>query len=357
MKNCFASAVLLTAFAAVGSTLSVGAAHDVGAPGQRGCALSSLRDFIECMRSSHSHERSHRRSWVMTSSGKTFLYASEPFNGAVSILSVDSKGLRVVGNLAFNSFLPIGVAVDASQNLYVSLVPLAGQQGAVDVFPRGATKPSRIYTKGLTQAEYVTVDSQGTVYVANFSDSSGGCSVVEYAKHSMKPTAVITGIPGCIDGLTVDSSENLYVTYVAYPSSGGIQSDVLKFTPGSKNGVALDLKAPGGNLFWGVAIDAKNDVVVMNDLEIGTVNQILVFPSGSTRPKQTLQYGLGWYPEEFALRGNRLFAPAFMVNELPPGAVPNGEPAEFDFPSGRELLVESPKLLNPGYYFGYAVSP
>ena len=75
----------------------------------------------------------------------------------------------------------------------------------------------------------------------------------------------------------------------------------------------------------------------MNDQEIGTVNQILVFPSGSTKPKQTVQYGLGWYPEEFALWGNHLFAPAFMVNELPPGVVPSGEPAEFDFPSGREL--------------------
>ena len=197
------------------------------------------------MRSSHSRERSHQRSWVTAPARETLLYASEPFSGEVSISSVDSKGLRAVGNLAFNSFLPVGVAVDASQNLYVSLVPLAGQQGAVDVFPRGATKPSKVYTKGLTQAEYVTVDSQGTVYVANLSDSSGGCSVVEYAKHSMKPTAVITGIPGCIDGLTVDSSENLYVTYVAYPNSGGVQSNILKFTPGSKNGITLNLKAPG----------------------------------------------------------------------------------------------------------------
>ena len=39
MKNCFASALLLTAFTAVTSTLSVGAARDVGAPGQRGCAF------------------------------------------------------------------------------------------------------------------------------------------------------------------------------------------------------------------------------------------------------------------------------------------------------------------------------
>jgi hypothetical protein len=357
MKSCVTSAVLLTAFAAVTSTLSVGAAHDAGAPLRRGCALTSLRDFVDCMRSSHSRERSHRRSWVSGSSGKTLLYASEPFDGAVSILSVGPKGLTPVGNLTFNSYLPIGIAVDASQNLYVPLVPLAGEQGAVDVFPRGATKPSRVYTKGLAQPEYVTVDSQGTVYVANFSDTSGDCTVVEYAKHSMKPTDVISGIPGCIDGMTVDSSLNLYVTYVAYPSSGGVQSDVLKYAPGSKRGAPLNLKAPGGNLFWGVAVGAKNDIIVMNDQEIGTINQILVFPSGSTSPTKTVQYGLGWYPEYFALQGDRFFAPAFMVNELAPGVVPSGEPAEFAFPGGRELLVESPKLLNPGYYFGYAVSP
>jgi hypothetical protein len=293
----------------------------------------------------------------MDAAGKTLLYASEPFSEAVSISAVGPNGLTPTGNLTFSGFLPVGLAVDASQNLYVPLVPVQSQQGQLDVFPRGAKKPSKVYTKGLTLPEVAAVDSHGTLYVGNFSNTSGDCTIVEYANGSMKPTAVITGIPGCLDGVAVDPSGNLYVTYLHYPKSGGTDSDVLKYAPGSTKGVRLNLKAPGGNLFWNVAVDDKGDVVVSNVQEVGTINQVLVFPRGSTRPAHTVQYGLGWYPNYFALQGDRFYTLAYMVNEMPAGTIPNGEPAEFDFPSGREHFVESPKLLTPGYYFGYAVSP
>jgi NHL repeat len=357
MTNCVASAVLLTALVAASSTLSVSASRDPVSQRSRGCALTTLPRLIECMRSSGLAERSHDRTWVTDAGRKSLIYASEPFGEAVSISAIGPKGLTPVGNLTFSGFLPVGLAVDASQNLYVALIPTQSQNGQVDVFPRGAKQPSKVYTDGLTQPEDVAVDSGGTVYVANFSNTSGDCTIVEYAKGSMKPTRVITGIPGCLDAVAVDSSRNLYATFVYYPASGGVVSDVLKYAPGSNKGVRLNLTAPGGNLFWNVAVDDKGDIVVANVQEVGTVNQILVFPRGSRRPAHAVQYGFGWYPLYFALQGTRFYTLAYMVNEFPPGAIPYGEPAVFDYPSGRERFVESPKLLNPGYYFGYAVSP
>jgi hypothetical protein len=356
MRNCTTSAAVLTVLAAAASTLAVSASRDPAARVAHGCALTTVPSFVECLRTSNVRQPSHRGSWVTAAGGKTLVYASEPLNELVSVSAVGSTGLTPVGTLSFTGFLPIGLAVDAAQNLYVPLVPLQGQGGQVDVFPRGAKQPSKVYTNGLTQPEDVAVDSRGTVYVGNFSDTSDQCTIVEYAKGSMNPTAVITGNPGCLNAVAVDASRNLYATFVDYPTSGGTVSDVLKYAAGSTHGVRMNLQAPGGNLFWNVAVDGKGDVVVANVQEIGTVNQLLVFPSGSTRPAHTVQYGLGWYPNYFALDGDRFFTLAYMVNELPPGAPPNGEPAEFAYPSGHERLVESPKLLDPGYYFGYAVS-
>ena len=50
-----------------------------------------------------------------------------------------------------------------------------------------------------------------------------------------------------------------------------------------------------------------------------TLNQILTFPHGSTKPSNTIQYpGTGWGTgfKFFALSGNRFYAPAYMSSKL-----------------------------------------
>ena len=89
--------------------------------------------------------------------------------------------------------------------------------------------------------------------------------MLEYAKGSMKPTAVITDVPGCPNGVAVDSSSNLYVTFIYYPPSGPWQTDVMKYAPGSTNGTRLNLQAPGRNDFYGIAADSKGQVAVAWD--------------------------------------------------------------------------------------------
>src|SRR5262249_13170510 len=151
------------------------------------------------------------------------------------------------------------------------------------------------------------------------------------------PTAVITDVPGCPNGVATDTSGNLYVSYYVYPNSGGLQSDVMKYAPGSTKGNALKLSVPGGALLWHPGIDANGDLAVTNIQADDTLAQILVFKNGSKTPTQTIQDGFGWQPIYFAIHGNRLFTGCF--EQIPLG----NEPAEFAYPSGREQFVMSPK--------------
>ncbi|MBV8531833.1 MAG: hypothetical protein JO104_10980 [Candidatus Eremiobacteraeota bacterium] len=318
------------------------------------CIFHLAVNPIACARIVGSRPRPPSRSWLAASTGKTLLYAAEPFAGIISVSTVSANKLTPSGELSFSGAIPFELAAD-SKNLYVGLLNPSGPS-SVEVFPRGATKPSKIYTDGITGPLDVAIDAHGTLYVANFVSSSS-CNVLEYAKGSMKPTATITDVPGCPNGVAVDSASNLYVTYIYYPTGKPWQTDVLKYARGSTSGVRLNLKAPGRNDFYGLAVDAKGDVLVANEQEDGMLYQILIFPAGSHAPTNALQYGDGWFPLFFALDEDRLFAPAYLEQGTASLMTLGDVPAEFDYPSGRERIVESPKLLAPGFVFSFAVSP
>lgn len=311
------------------------------------------------------HPPSH--SWNSSRSNETLVYTSQPFSGIVAISALDSKGFRPAGALALPSqSIALGLTVDASQNLYVANSTLGSGTPSVEVFPRGATQPSKIYTDGLTAPVDVAVDHFGTVYVANLASAGGGgCeqgsgpggNVVEYASGSTKATRIINGFPGCPDAVAVDGKANLYLTYTYYPSSGFVESDVIRYGYQSTNGKALKLRVPGGPELGGIAVTAAGDLVVENVQADATVNQILTFAKGSRRPTSTIQYGgVGWGTafKFFALLGNRLYAPAYIAQNF---TFLIGTPAEFTYPSGRQLFVQSPANAAGPWSYGFAVSP
>ncbi|MBV8198174.1 MAG: hypothetical protein JO263_08560 [Candidatus Eremiobacteraeota bacterium] len=333
-------------------TFAAAVALHAGVPS---CVFHLTANPVACARQIRVVERPRARSWVSPAAGKTLLYASEPFVSAVSISTVTAKALAPSGQLTFNGALPFGMAVDSAKNLYVAVLSSSGPQ-SVEVFPRGATKPSKIYTDGITGPLDVAVDARGTLYVANFV-SSTSCNVLEYAKGSMKPTAVITDVPGCPNGVAVDSDSNLYVTFIYYPQGQPWITDVMKYGPGATKGTRLQLSASPYSDFYGIAVDAKGNLVVANSLEVGTIDQILVYPPGSHRPAASAQYGDGWFALFFALAGNRLFAPAYLEQGTGSLMTLGDVPAEFDYPSMRQRLVENPKLAGTAFYFGFALSP
>jgi hypothetical protein len=339
----------------------VGATHATLQSNQHSCAFNMRLSQAMCERLHSAPLRGRSSGWVRnTASSSTLLYASDPFSGAVEIESVTSKGFTSAGSLSIGA-LPLGLAVDQNQNLYVAAATLGSGTPSVQVFARGETKPSKTYTSDLTGPIDVAVDAHGTIYVSNLRDpQGGGCgagsgpggSVVEYAKGNMKPARTITDFPGCPSGIAIDSKSNLYLAYLYYPASGLLQSDVIEYPYGSTRGKALGLNVPGGPDLGGLAFDAKGDLLVENVQDDATLNQLLTFPPGSKTPANTIQYGgTGWASfKYFALDGNRYFAPAYITENL--SYVPSTA-AAFDYPSGRQLFAQTAPVA---FVYGMAIS-
>lgn len=347
--------------------LSLGATHGSPALQTRPtCAFNLPLNATECQRL-HAATGGAGASWSSSGTSSTLLYTSEPFDAAVDIWTVSAKGLKSSGRLELGAgAVPLGLTVDAAQNLYVAIASLGSGTPSVAVFPRGATKASKTYTQGLTAPVNVAVDAHGVLYVANLANAGGGgCgqgsgpggNVIEYTKGSTSPARTIDDFIGCPEAIAVDSSANLYLTNLYYPSSGFVQSDVTEYAYKSTHGKALGLQVPGGPELGGIQIGSNGDVVVQNVQDDATLNQILTFPHGATKPSSTIQYpGTGWGTgfKFFSLAGNRFYAPAYIVENFLDVAT---RPAQFAYPSGRELLVQKTISSTEPFAYGMAVSP
>jgi len=344
--------------------VALGAAHGESPKARPACAFDLPLSPAQCARLESG--RHAGGSWMSRSTG-TLLYTSQPFLSAVDIWSVTKKGFKQTGQLSVGAGnIPLGLTVDASQNLYVAISTFGSGTSSVDVFPRGATKPSAVYTSGLSGPIDVAVDGNGTLYVANLKNpGGGGCgqgsgpggSVVEYDAGSMTPSRTIAGFPGCPNGIAADSSGNAYLTYLYYPASGFVQSDVIEYPNKSTSGTPLGLQVPGGPDLGGIKVASNGDLLVENAQDDATLNQILTFPHGSTSPSNTIQYpGVGWGTgfKYFALMGNRIFAPAYVAPNFLYVAT---TPAEFAYPSGRELKVQGKLSSAVPFAYGFAISP
>jgi hypothetical protein len=347
--------------------LSIGAVHTARQTLPAGCPFNVPLTAAQCQRLLQSHRQTPARSWSSSRTNQTLIYASQPFSSVVTISALTAKGgLKLVGELTMPSGgFPLGLTVDSSQNLYVAISPVGSGVASVAVYPRGATMPSEVYTSGLSGPVDVAVDRYGTLYVANLANpGGGGCgqgsgpggSVVEYVKGSTTPSRTITDFPGCPNALGVDSNADLYMTYVYYPASGFAQSDVREYQYQSIHGVPLHLHVRGGALFGGIAVTSAGDIVVENVQDDATLNQVLTFAQNSKKLIGTIQYGGdGWGTgfKFFALLGQRLFAPAYVVESFSYVVTTVGE---FEYPSGREIFVQNPALVSLPFAYGVAVS-
>jgi hypothetical protein len=342
-----------------------GAAHPAAPSLQPRCALDLPLTPAMCARLRNSAPRAPY-SRNSSRSSETLVYTSQPFSGIVAISALGAKGFKPAGTLALPSqSVALGLTVDASQNLYVAISTLGSGTPSVEVFPRGATQPSKTYTDGLTAPVDVAVDHHGTLYVANLANAhGGGCdqgsgpggNVGEYASGSMTPTRTIGGFPGCPNAVAVDAQANLYLTYIYYPTSGFLESDVIKYTYQSTKGKTLNLQVPGGPDLGGIAVTQRGDLVVENVEDDATLNQILTFARGSKKPTSTIQYGgTGWGTafKFFALLDDSLYAPAYIAQSL---SFFVGTPAKFAYPSGRQLFVQNPANAAGPWSYGFAVS-
>ena len=348
--------------------LSIGAGH--GSPALRthpSCAFNLPLNAAQCQRL-HAATGGAGASWGSSGTSSTLLYTSEPFDAAVDIWTVSAKALKSSGRLELGAgAVPLGLAVDTAQNLYVAIGSLGSGTPSVAVFPRGATKPSKTYTQGLSEPEDVAVDAHGTLYVANLANAlGGGCgqgtgpggNVIEYANGSMSPTRTIDDFIGCPEAIAVDLERQSLPdepVHIRRPASFRAMSPSMRIN--RTHGKALGLQVPGRLISVGFKIASNGDIVVQNVQDDATLNQILTFPHGATKPSNTIQYpGTGWGTgfKFFALSGKRFHAPAYIVENFPDVVT---RPAQFAYPSGRELLVQKTISSTEPFAYGMAVSP
>jgi sugar lactone lactonase YvrE len=181
---------------------------------------------------------------------KPVLYVSDDKHDRVDAFRLSGGRIR---RIASGLNYPQGLFVDAQGDLYVA------NRGANDVleFKRGATAPSATFTDGQNQPEDVTVCPNGTVYVANILNASGGSgNIAVYAGGSHDPTGTITYGVGNFFFLACDASGNLFATLV-YGTSG----TVVEFPGGAQPGAKMLPISWGGNP-GSIAADAAGNLLV-----------------------------------------------------------------------------------------------
>jgi hypothetical protein len=209
------------------------------------------------------------------------LFVAEAGSNSVNIYTNmgSRNGGTLAGTITEGISVPFGVWIDRRGTLYVANFG----NSTVTEYPRGSGTPSSTISQGVSLPWGVAVDSRGTLYVADWSGSLGGY-IDEYPAGSTTPTIQIKGFEQPAQ-MTFDSSNNLYV---ADNGGGGFGSvwEVPFGTTKLENLSLEDLEQP-----IGIALDSNDDLFV-SDNSLFT-NEVFVFLPGHRFPSCEITQGLG----------------------------------------------------------------
>jgi len=230
------------------------------------------------------------------------LYVANYGAGAVNSVTVYAVG--TTGNATPLQYLngpstqlcnPDDVAVDSSDNMYVSNICAPSGHYSVTVYAAGATgntAPTAVISgsnTGLNEPDGIALDPvNGDIYVANGNGGSNlGGTVTIYAPGSNGNVAPIGTISGAATGLEVDgplvldASGNIYVPNVA--RGGGPNGSITVYAAGTVGDVAPMQTISGSStkLYYPrqVALDSSSDIYVANYNH--TKSSITVYADGA----------------------------------------------------------------------------
>lgn len=183
----------------------------------------------------------------------------------------------LVGTITNGIGSPYQMAFDRAKTLYVVNArrerPAGG--GTVSEYRIGQTAPAKILSYGLVVPNGIAIDSAGTVYVSNNSNSTQ--NVVEYVGGETVPSKTITGIPNPF-GLALDKNDNLYVASVS--------NGVYEVPKGSATPHNLGLRKAVNT--GGLAFNGSGDLFVSNIF--ASHPNVYVYHAGKTKPFRTINY-------------------------------------------------------------------
>ena len=178
---------------------------------------------------------------------------------------------------------PIGVAVDAGGNVYVTSQGTAyGSTGLVLKLAAGSTAPTRLPFPPAGYNYSVAVDTAGNVYAAH------GHVLYKLAAGSTTPTQLTETTDLWLEGVAVDTDGNIYLLESSGVAFGVTHNAVLKLTAGSTTPTQL---APFTDSLMqpeGIAVDGSGDVYVADTGH----NQVVELASGANTITQLPFTGL-----------------------------------------------------------------
>ena len=233
-----------------------------------------------------------------------------------------------------------GMSVDSAGTLYVANYV---QSGSVTIYPEGSVHPSLTLTAGLIFPTSAVVGPDGTVYAC---DSTG--QVEEFPAGQTAPSLVIPAISSTLGNLvptdaTLDANNSLYVAYVDPNESGGDYGYgiVYLYQPGSTNPIFTHVMP---NWVGDLQFDTAGHLVLAAPLIANPPSGLLVY---HLKPGKLLRHfgdNVDAWALRFAAGGKRVYV---------------GDPQQhmifaYGYPSGAlEYTIGKPI----GSITGLAVSP
>jgi hypothetical protein len=186
-------------------------------------------------------------------SGTSGLYVSDDGSKSVEILA--NKTYSKIGTITAGLNGPDGDWIDAGGNLYV-----ANYKGRnVTEYKPGRTQPACTYSSGLRNPINVTTDASGNVFVVdwNYGGRDGKGYVVQYAQ-CVDTVVKSYVVPGGAQGAAIDSSGNVFASYLTSGPTGATGA-LVEFTAGSSKPKLLGATYgyPGG-----MVIDKNGNLLV-----------------------------------------------------------------------------------------------
>ena len=205
-----------------------------------------------------------KRGWIArdAKTKHAWLYVTGYDNNQVSMYDLERVGAPQVGLITDGVSTPNGVTIDSHGTVYVAN-KLAGN---VTVYAAGQTSPTMTLSTGLTQPISVAIDASGNVYVSNRGNAP---SIVVYPPGQTTPSRTIT------DALLMEVP-----TQVLFDSAGDLYfsdavTGVNEIPLGSQYAVSLGLK--GIAQACGLAIDPSSGNLFVSQAGEGPT---LVFAPG-----------------------------------------------------------------------------